>query len=195
MTLRLNQFCQQGQRTFTVSQYRNIHCHILADFGRINIQMDHLRLTRISLQLAGHTVIESHSDSNQYITFIGLHVRSQISMHAQHSFVQTVIGRQGRKSQQRTAARQVCFLHKSPELFLRIAQFHSLPDKYQRLACLIDQCNRFGNSLRISLRIRIVTANKINVYRFVFSQFLLGILCKIQYNRARTSASCNIEGA
>ena len=183
---------QQSQRPLAVSQQRHIHRYVLADFRRIHIQMNHLRLTRISSQVTGHPVVKTHTYSNQYVTFIGLHIRSQITMHAQHTLVEPVSRRHCRKSQQRTTARNIRLLHKVEQLLLRTAQFHALAHQYKRLLCPVNQGNRLIHTSRVSFRIRIITPDKVDIHRLIIlNQFHLSILCKIQYHRSRTTAACN----
>ena len=70
-----------------ISQHFHVDRHILSDLRIVDIQVDNLCLLGISLQVAGYTVIETHTDSNQHVTFVCLAVRSDISMHPQHTFI------------------------------------------------------------------------------------------------------------
>ena len=138
MAVFLNQFSQQSQCAFTVTEYRHIHRNILSNFRRINIQMNNFRLFGISIQLPGYTIVKAHTNGNQHITFICFYIRPQVSVHSQHSLIQVMSGRQCRKSQQRTTARDVCFLHKFLQFLLGISKFYSLPYQHQRLLRFID---------------------------------------------------------
>ena len=98
MSMRLNQFCKKRQSTLAISQYRNMHRYVLSYFRRVYVEMYNFGLFGICFKLSCHTVIETHSHSNQYITFVCLHIRAQIPVHAKHTFVETVSCRHGRKS-------------------------------------------------------------------------------------------------
>ena len=68
------QLCQFDQCLFAITQNSHIHLYILVDFGRVNIHVNNLCLLGISIQITSNTVIKTHTDSNQYITFIGLDI-------------------------------------------------------------------------------------------------------------------------
>src|SRR3712207_8298386 len=69
--------------------------------------MNHFRLFGISRHIARHPIIETHPDSNQYVALIGIHIRSQITVHSQHSFIKRMLCGQDRESVQCTAGREV----------------------------------------------------------------------------------------
>ena len=64
-----------------ITQHLHIDRYILTDFRIINIEMNDLRLLSVGLQITRHAVIETHTNRNQHIAFIGLAVRAHITMH------------------------------------------------------------------------------------------------------------------
>ena len=53
--------------------------------------MYHLCLSGILGQISGYPVIKSHTDSNQYVTFIGQHIWGIVAMHTQHPHIQGMV--------------------------------------------------------------------------------------------------------
>ena len=138
MLVGLQQCRNSRERLFTVTQNRYIRMYILINFSRIDIKMNHFRLLGVRSQVSGHTVVKTHADSNQDITFIGVHIRSEITVHSQHTFVQRMLGRQSRQSQQRTSGGHICLFDESTQFLLCVAQFHTLPHQYQRALCTVN---------------------------------------------------------
>ena len=81
---------------FGISENLHIDRYILPDLRVVDIQMDHFRLLGVCLQIASNTIVETHTDSDQYITLIRFPVRPYVSMHTEHSLVQWEIGWQRR---------------------------------------------------------------------------------------------------
>ena len=189
-------FQQSGhssQRLFAVAQNGNVYLYILIYFRRINIKMDHFRLFGVSSQITGHTVVETHTDSNQYITFVSIDIRSQISVHTQHSFIQRMVGRQCGKSEQGTTCGHIRLFDKGTQFFLSASQFHSLSYQDKRAFGVIDQ---FGGSLYrffVCIGNRNIAADKLLLCRLVFRFFNLRILGKVEYHRTGTTTTGNVE--
>ena len=88
-----------SQCLFAISQDSNIGLYILIYFGRVNIKVDNLRLLGICFQFTRHTVIKAHAYGDKDITFIGIDIGPQVTVHTKHSFVQRMVRRQCGKSQ------------------------------------------------------------------------------------------------
>ena len=81
---------------FGISENLHIDRYILPDLRVVDIQMDHFRLLGVCLQIASNTIVETHTDGDQHVTFIGLPIRTDIAVHTQHTLIQRKIGRQRR---------------------------------------------------------------------------------------------------
>ena len=157
--------------------------------------MNDLCLSGVCIKFAGHTVIKTHSHGYQHITFIGLDIRTEITVHTQHTFIEPVVGRQSRKSQQSASARHIGFLDKGTQFILCITKLHSLTDQNQWFTSTVYQFGSFLKTLFIRVGLRIITTDKIKPHRFIVHHFYLSILGKVQHNRTGTSASGNIKSA
>ena len=83
------------QRLLTVGHHSHIGLHVLVNLTTIDIEMNHLGLLGIGLQIARHTVAESHTDGNKHVTLLLFQVDSVITMHAQHTHVERMIRGKG----------------------------------------------------------------------------------------------------
>ena len=54
-----------GQGLLAVAENGQIGFHILIDFRWVNLKVDHLGLLGVGLEVAGHTIVEAHTHSNQ----------------------------------------------------------------------------------------------------------------------------------
>ena len=189
-THQLGQFCQG---LLTITQYGHIYLHVLVDFRRVNVHVDNLGLLGVCIQVACHTVVETHTYGNQHITFVGLDIRAEVAVHPQHPLVQRMVGRNGRKSKQCTSARNVRFFQESNQFCLRITQFHSLTNQDKRLLGGIDQIGSMLEFHPVGIRNRVIATDKVKVNRFIIHHFHLCVLGKVKHHRTRTTALGDIE--
>ena len=70
-----------------IAQYGNICLHILVYLSRIYIEMNDFRLFGIRIQLSGYTVVKAHTYGDKYIALIRIDIRSQVTVHPQHTFI------------------------------------------------------------------------------------------------------------
>ncbi|MNE47736.1 hypothetical protein D3C80_1421520 [compost metagenome] len=73
------------QYRFYIAYNRNIRCNVLADFRRINVDVDNLRFWSKAVQLTGYTVIEPSTDVNEQITLLYGIIGCIGTVHTRHS--------------------------------------------------------------------------------------------------------------
>ena len=190
---RFQQFGHRSQRLLAVAQYCYVRLYILVYLRRVYIEMDNLCLRSVSGQLARNTVVETHAHRNQHIAFVGIDVRTQIAVHAQHALIQGMSRRQRRKPQQGTAGRHARLFDEGTQFVLRIAQLHALPYQHQRTFRRIYQIGSLPYGIRVGFGYRQVAAHVIYFGRDVLRLIHLRILGKVQHNRTGTPALCDIE--
>ena len=93
---RYKQICYRTERFLTISKNRNIGFHVFVYFGRIYIKMYDFGLFGIRTEIAGYPVVKTHTYGDQDITFVGLHIRSQITVHTEHTHIQIMFRGQRR---------------------------------------------------------------------------------------------------
>ena len=93
-------FVQSLQRHGAIAYYGHIDFHILADGGRINIDMDNLRLGSECFQPARNAVVKTRTRSNDEIRLVYRLVGRICTMHAQHAKEQRIVPRKRAQSHQ-----------------------------------------------------------------------------------------------
>ena len=58
--------------------------------------MNNLGLLGIGLDITCHTVAETHADGDEHVAFLLLQVDGIVAMHAQHTNIERMVGRQCR---------------------------------------------------------------------------------------------------
>ena len=195
MLVLTHQLGQFGQSFLAIAKDSHVHLHVLVDFRRVNVHVDDFRLLGVCIEITRYTVIETHTYSNQDITFIGLYIRTEITVHTEHALVQRMIGRNGRKSQQSTSTRDVRLLQESLQLFLGISQFHTLSYQHERLLCRVYQIGRMLKFHTVSVGNGVVATDKVEHHRFVVHHLRLCVLREVKHHRSRSSAFRNIKSA
>ena len=155
--------------------------------------MNNLCLAGIGFDISCNAVVETHTYGNKHIAFVCLDVRSKISMHPQHTFIQRMVGWNSRETKQSSSARNIRLFKESLKLCLGITQFHTLTNQHQWFLRCIDKVGRMLKFYTVGIRYRVVATDKVEVHRFIIHHFCLCILGKIQNDRARTTTFSNIE--
>ena len=68
-----------------IAEHRHIGAAGLADFGRVNLKVDHLRPRSKGVELSGHPIVKTGANSNQQIAFGDSEVGIGRAMHAEHA--------------------------------------------------------------------------------------------------------------
>ncbi len=184
-----------SQCAFTVAQHSQSGLHVLVNLTWVYVEMDYLRLLGISVDVACYTVVETHTDSNEKVTLVGLDVRSEITVHTQHSHIQRMVRRQVGQPEESTTDRYVRFLYKVKEFRMSVAQFHSLSRKQQWLVGMVDEVRRLFYGIVVHRRHRLVTAYEMILVRLIVHHSCLCVLGEVEYHRSRSSAAGDIERA
>ena len=178
---------------FGISEHLHINRYILPDLRVVDIQMNHFCLFGVCLQITCDTIVETHTDSDQHIAFVGLPVRSDIAMHTEHPLIQRKIGRQRRQTKNGRTGGNVILHQKCFQLFFGTSQQDTLSDQAERFLRFIDQCSSCLDPILVDIRFRLIAADIIHFLIFILHQSYLGILCQIEHDRSRTSGRSNIE--
>ena len=86
------------QRHLAVAHYRHVGLHVLVNLYIVNIEMYYLSLLGVCVETTSNTVAETHTDSNNNIGLLGHYVRCIAAVHAKHSDVERMVGRQSRQA-------------------------------------------------------------------------------------------------
>ena len=160
--------CDGRQRLLTVGYHSHIGLHTLVDLAMVDIQMNNLCLFGVGLRITRHTVAETHTDGNEYVAFLLFDVRRIVTMHTQHTHIQRMGGRKGRKTQHGTSCGNISFLEEQSELLLCITQLNTLSYKSQWFLCLTNQGSCLLHGFHIQFRISHIGTDGMNMLRFEF---------------------------
>ena len=189
----VQKFRHSCQRILAVAPNGQIDWYVLVELGAVNIEVDYLCLLSIGGQIACYTVIETHAHSDEQVTLVGHHVRTKIAVHTEDTLVETMVGRNGRKSEERGSAGEVGFLKEGTKLLLCIAQFHTLTHEHKGLHAVVNHLGCTLDVGHVHIWLRLIAADEVHLCRFKIHHARLCILGKVEHHRARTTTAGNIE--
>ena len=194
MPIRAGNLGSQGLENFArISINAQVHRHKLAYFGCIYVYMNHFGLTGISRDRSGHPVVETHTHSNEQVTFIGFDIRSEIAVHSEHTLEMAESGRQGAQSEKSGTCRYIPFLEKIHKSLFCPAHQYALTEDHERPGGLVyHSCSLVKLSLT-SLSLRHIAADEIALGILELGKSSLRILGKVQHHRSRTTCTGNVE--
>ena len=81
----LHVLVQLLQHVAAIADDRHRGRHVLADLGRVDVDVDDLGVGRELAQLAGHAVVEAHADADQHVALVDGAVGMDPAVHAQEA--------------------------------------------------------------------------------------------------------------
>ena len=73
-----------------IADQADVGFHVLVDLGRIDVDVDLLRVERVGLEIARDAIVEPHAEREQQIGFLNRGVDPRFAVHAHHAEVQRV---------------------------------------------------------------------------------------------------------
>ena len=175
-----------GEHFGGIPAYGHVRSNYLAQFGVVDVYMYDLRLGGIFGYDSGHAVIETHSDRDEQVAFVGLYIGSDVAVHADHSLVEWEIVREGAESEHRGSGRDVTLCEEGLELFLGMADQDSLAEDHERLLGAVQEFHGLPDCLGGRLGIRDVAPDEVALLVTEVNLAHLRILGKVQDNRPGT---------
>ena len=90
-----------AQHVAHVGHDADVDRHVLADLGRVDVDVDLLRVQRVGLQVARDAVVEPHAERDEQVGFLDGGVDPGLAVHAHHAEVRRVRRRQTADAEQR----------------------------------------------------------------------------------------------
>lgn len=149
---------QRVERVAGVGMDRQFDGHVLAQFGRIDIDVDDLRIRRILLHVTGHPVAETHTDGHDQIALLRHPVTGDIAVHPEHTDEQRWAGSARSKYPLASAPSGSGRFGELQQLGLRAGELYALSNDQQRTFGRIDHFDGPLDRFRINLRMRLVAA-------------------------------------
>jgi hypothetical protein len=71
-----------------VSDDFHIYLDVFVDLGRVNIEMNDFGLFGVCIGVTGYAIIKAHANGNENVAFVDFHIRTDVSVHAEHPLIQ-----------------------------------------------------------------------------------------------------------
>lgn len=84
---RVQHFRHCGHRFLTITEHGYIYGHVFVHLGRVDVKVNLPCLTGIRGEIASHTVIKTHTDSDEQVAALCHRIGTQTAMHSEHSHV------------------------------------------------------------------------------------------------------------
>src|SRR5882762_6574220 len=92
--------CEPFEYFARIADESGINLYVLVDFGAVDLNVDLACALGVSAQVTGDAVVKSHADGDEEIRFLNGIVYPGFAMHAHHSKVQRIIGREAADAEQ-----------------------------------------------------------------------------------------------
>ena len=115
---------------------------VLVDLGRVDLDVDLLRVRRVRLQVAGDAVVEAHPQRDQQIGLLDGGVHPRLAVHPHHAEVQRVRRREGADAEQRHRDGNLPAIRQLAHLRHRVADQDAVAREDHRALGGVDQGHR-----------------------------------------------------
>ena len=184
-----------AQHIAAITHNADFRLHILVDRGRINVDMDFLRVRRKRIQPPRDPVIEPRADADHHIAIMHGHIGFIGTMHPQHAHPLRISRRISAQPHQGRCDRKTCQPHEFTQHSrgFMAGIDHPAARIKNRLFCLRHQRNRRTDFLDIALHARTIRLVLVILRALVVSECELHILRNIDNHRPRTAIRRDIE--
>ncbi len=184
-----------GECLLHVAHHLHGSLHVLVDLCRVDVEMDHLRLFGIGLQVARYPVVEPHPDGDQHVALICFQVWSHVAMHAQHAAVERMVGGHCREAQDGRGEGYIRFFQESNQLLFSATEEHTLTHQGIGFFGIVDQLGSHSYLLLIHVGYRLVAPQE-RCLLIVEDAFVhLRILGDVEHHRSGATARGDVERA
>ena len=115
---------------------------VLVELGRIDVDVDLLRVRRVGLQVAGDAIVEAHAERDQQIGLLDRGVDPGLAVHAHHAEVQRMRRREAADAEQRHRDRNLRLLGERLQRRFGAAEDDAVAGEDQRPLGGVDQRER-----------------------------------------------------
>ena len=107
-----------------VADQRHVDLDVLVDLGRIDLDVDLLRVGRVGGEVAGDAVVEAHAEGDQQVGLLDRVVDPRLAVHAHHAEVERMRRREAAEAEQRAARRESARARRSASTCCLGARLH-----------------------------------------------------------------------
>ncbi len=177
-----------------VTHDRDLHGDVLADRGRIDVDVDYLGVRTELGNVARDAVVEARSDGEQHVAIVHGHVGLVGAVHAQHADEQRVCRGESAKRHERIGARIPEQAHELRELGLRATHDHTAAYIDHRPLRLQQQIGGTPDLFRMALASRRVGTHLERLGIQILHLLRGDVLGNVDDHRARPSRGGDVEG-
>ena len=98
---RLHARHQHFERFLQIAHDADVDAHVLVDLGRVDVDVNLLRVLRVGLQVAGDAIVEPHAEREQQVGLLNRRVHPRLAVHAHHAEAQRMRRREAADAEQR----------------------------------------------------------------------------------------------
>jgi len=184
------QFAQDLRR---VSDDGDIHADVLADRGRVHVNVHDLGGGREGIHAPSHAVVEPRTDGEDQVRFGDRVVGRRRAVHAEHAEREAVVAGEGAQAHQRHAHRRIGGLGQLAQFLRGVGKDHAAAHEQDRLLRLVQGRSGETNLPRMALRARLVAGKADAFVRLAFQFRHCDIHRNVHDHRPRPPAARDVE--
>ena len=192
---------QLAQYALHVADYRNVDLHVLADLGRVDVNVDLLRAPGEGAGAARNPIVEPHPQGDQQVRLLYRQAGVGHAVHAGHPDAQDVVVREAADAQERGDHRYLGLLRQLADLVEGLREDHAVAGQDHRALRPVDQLcgpldlppaalQRRPVARQVDLHARVVFVEAVEGKRHLVG---LDVLGHVDENRPRPARGSDVE--
>ena len=187
------QLVEPPQHPLDVAHDGHVGGAVLADFGRVDIHVNHLGVGREGGQPAGDAIVETNAQGHDQIAVGEGHVGGVTAVHAGHADKIGMFARKRAQTHQRHYRGRVGQFHEFPQISGRVGRHDAAAGIYQRTRRFLDQLRGAADLPGMPLGEHFVAGQVDGRHRLVMSLALKYVFGNVHQHRAGAAAGGNVE--
>ena len=183
----------RSQGVLEVAQNRQFHELVLVKLGVVDVDVHDCAMLAELLDLAGHPVVEAHTDREQKVRFIGGIVGIDRSVHSQPLERERMSFRESPHAHNGCSHRDLCSLGEFGKLLGSVSGDNATAAIDERPFGILDQPNHFVNRQILGLLQRLIAAKFQRARIDRLSALVLDVLRHVDEHRPWTAGLGDVE--
>ena len=175
-----------------IADDRHVRLTVLADFRRIDVDMDHTRTRRERVELASDAVVETCADRDQQVAALHGAGRRDRAMHAEHAEHLRIGIRHDAARRKGGDDRSAGHIGQLLDQLARVGTHRAAADVQHRTVRLLEQLRRVGQHATVRLGGRVVARQNHALRPGIIHLAGLRGLGDVHHHRSRTAGACDV---
>ena len=188
-----DQLVELAEDALHVAHDRHFRRADLADFGRVDVHVNHFGVRREGRQTSRHAIVEAYAEGDQQIAVGHRHVGGVAAVHAGHADEVGMVGWQGAEPHQSGDRRDVRQFHQLAQLGGRARRDDASARVNQRPVGLQDHLRGAADLARVALGENLISRQMNRRHRLVVSLPREDVFRDVDKHRAGPSRGGDIE--